>query len=195
MTVQTRSLSLLHTDVVTDRKTRIFAAGSALTILMALGAVARIPLPFTPVPFTLQTFFLMFGAMALGRRSAWSQGGYMALGAVGLPIFAGFTAGMAGLLQGVTTGYLLGFVLCALVVGSYFRKAEKTSVTKDGAVLALGMFCYFIPGMLWLKMITGMSLTTAFSAAVVPFVLMDVVKVTTAYGLYRMLRNRINRLF
>jgi biotin transport system substrate-specific component len=98
-----------------------FAAGTAIG--------AQIELPHQPVPYTLQTFFvLLAGAVLGGRKGALSQLLYLAAGAMGLPVFAHWGAGFAHL-AGPTGGYLLGFPFAALVVGSI--------VNRNGGVLRL----------------------------------------------------------
>ena len=90
----------------------------AFALLTALGAFVRIPLPFTPVPVTLQTFFVLAAGIYLGSRdAALSQLGYLAIGAVGLPVFAGGGAGFGHFL-GVTGGYLIAFPIAAALVGA-----------------------------------------------------------------------------
>ena len=90
----------------------------AFALLTALGAFVRIPLPFTPVPVTLQTFFVLAAGIYLGSRdAALSQLGYLAIGAVGLPVFAGGGAGFGHFL-GVTGGYLIAFPIAAAMVGA-----------------------------------------------------------------------------
>jgi biotin transport system substrate-specific component len=188
------SFSMTRSDLVSSRSIRIFLGCSSLTVLMSLGAVARIPLFFTPVPLTLQTFFLVYGALALRRRSLFSIMGYLALGTAGLPVFANFAFGPVALL-GPTAGYLFGFLLCALILGYFISDRHGSDTKKDSAVLLLGMLSYFIPGMLWLKVLTGMSFKTAFLTGFLPFIPGDVVKVSLAYLLYRKTRSRLQRLF
>jgi len=193
MTVQTIPAALARKELIHSRSLRIILASGSLTICMALGAMARIRLPFTPVPFTMQVFFLFFGALALGRRSALSQGGYLALGALGMPVFHGFAGGISAL-SGITAGYLFGFVTSAFLIGALVSSSDKPSLSKDAAALAIGMLGYYIPGVLWLKAVTGMNLSQALAAGFLPFILMDCVKAGLAYSLYRAARKRISHL-
>jgi biotin transport system substrate-specific component len=194
MAAVTTTFSPTRTDIISSRKSRFLLATGTLTVLMALGAVARIHLPFTPVPFTLQTFFLFFGAMALGKRSTSSIGAYIGIGALGLPVFAGFAGGLS-ILTGITAGYLLGFVFCAYIVGSLISKSEKSSPARDAAILALAMLSYYIPGVLWLKIATGISFKAAILAGFVPFIIMDAAKAALALSLYKIGKKRISELF
>ncbi len=189
----TSTFSFTRTGIVASRFHRVILACSAFTLLMALGAVARISLPFTPVPFTMQTFFLVYGVLALRKRSLFSISAYLGLGALGLPVFSGFAAGIA-CLAGPTAGYLFGFLLCGLVIGSFIPGHSHPSIKRDAAFLALGMLAYFIPGVLWLKTLTGMKLSSAIVSGFLPFVPGDLVKVALAYTLYRQTRSRLHAL-
>jgi biotin transport system substrate-specific component len=188
------SFSISRTELVSSRPVRIFLACASLTVLMSLGAMARIPLFFTPVPLTLQTFFLVYGALALRRRSIFSIMGYLTLGAAGLPIFANFAAGPLALF-GPTAGYLFGFLLCGLILGAFISDHPGSNAKRDSAILLLGMLSYFIPGVLWLKVLTGMSFKTALLTGFLPFVAGDLVKVSLAYLLYKKTGTRLQRLF
>lgn len=110
--------SRVITGAVLPRTTVVTAAlvvGFAL--LTALSAQIVIPLPFTPVPITGQTFAVLLSGAALGAGAgAASQGLYVLLGAVGLPFYAGGASGWT-VVTGATGGYLVGFIVAAWVVG------------------------------------------------------------------------------
>ena len=96
--------------------------------LTAIGAYMYLPLPFSPVPVTLQTFFTYLAIDLLkSRRAALSQLTYVAMGAFGLPVFAGGRAGVA-VLVGPTGGYLAGFIVAAFLLGLCVDKMKKPSV-------------------------------------------------------------------
>src|SRR5437764_9003575 len=96
------------------------AAVLFITVLTAIAAQVSVPLPFTPVPFTLQPMIVLLGGAALGARlGATSQFAYLALGIAGLPVFAASATlppGAARLL-GPTGGYLISYPIAAFVVG------------------------------------------------------------------------------
>ncbi|HOE64789.1 MAG TPA: biotin transporter BioY [Candidatus Sumerlaeota bacterium] len=186
--------NLFKTDVIESRKIRLLLGGTALTFCMALGAGARILLPWTPVPFTMQVFFVLFGAMALRRFSIASQAGYLALGAFGLPIFSGFQGGFSAL-SGVTAGYLWGFIFCSFVISRLLSNAKQANIYRDSSVLLLGLMAYYIPGVLWLKTVTGSTLSAAITQGFMPFILADFVKAAVAYALYKSMQRRMNHLF
>lgn len=95
-----------------------FASGTAIG--------AQIEIPHQPVPFTLQTFFVLLAGSVLGARNgALSQLTYLAAGAIGLPVFAHWSAGFARL-AGPTGGYLLSFPLAALTVGFIVDRNRST---------------------------------------------------------------------
>lgn len=92
---------------------------TAFAGLTALGA--QIQIPHVPVPYTLQTFFVILGAAFLGSRNgALTQLLYITIGCLGMPVFSGWSGGV-GLLAGPTAGYLIGFPIGAVAIGSMIR--------------------------------------------------------------------------
>lgn len=118
-------------------------------IFAALTAAgAQIEIPHTPVPYTLQTFFvLLAGAMLGGRNGSLSQGVYLAAGLVGLPVFAGWSSGLLRLF-GPSGGYLLAFPFAALSVGYLARRGSSFLATLVS--MAVGMLVIFSLGTLYL---------------------------------------------
>jgi len=166
----------------------------AFIILTALGAFVRIPLPFTPVPLTLQTFFVLLGAALLGANlGAFTQVGYLFLGACGLPVF---TASGSGLLyfSGPTTGYLLGFILASFFAGRFIEKSRDNlflAVVLLFAADTILLSC----GALWLKNILGLSLAKAFFLGFLPFIPGDLLKALAAAIIYLRLKPRARNIF
>jgi len=164
-------------------------AGFAL--LTALSGRVRIPL--TPVPITMQTFFVLLGGLMLGSRlGASAQTLYLALGALGAPMFAGGALGFAYLL-GPSGGYLLGFVAAAWLVGQLARgidpKGPRAAWQVMG-VLAAGTVAIYVPGVLWLAQMPGMGLQSALMAGVLPFLLGDALKVVLVASIWLRLAGR-----
>jgi biotin transport system substrate-specific component len=154
-------------------------------------AQARIVLPWTPVPITLQTMGVLLAGLFLGRN--W--GGiclalYIMLGIAGVPWFTGWGSGTAYLL-GSTGGYLLGFVLAALCVGHFTD--TYVSSRRFGRLLLLMCLASFVliyvPGVIqlkiWMDLVTGtqMSWGQAVNLGVTPFLAGDALKVAAASGL------------
>jgi len=150
--------------------------------LTALGAFVRVPLPFTPVPVTLQVFFVLLSAVVLGRSAAISQALYLALGAAGLPLFTGAAGGFAHLL-GPTGGYLLGFVAAAWVTGSIARRYRGTADTL--LALLLGIAIIYFCGTLQLALLLHLSPWRALQLGVLPFIGADLLKAAAALAVAR----------
>lgn len=150
---------------------------AAFALLTALGAFLRLPLPFTPVPVTLQTFFvLMAGVYLGGRDGAASQVAYLAVGAIGLPVFAG-GAGAAHLL-GPTGGYLLAFPVAAWIVGATVRPGDRLPHALTMFVVA--KLLVFGLGTAWLAYVLGVDAGRAIALGVVPFLPGAVLKIAAA---------------
>ena len=157
--------------------------------LTAIGAFIVIPLP--PVPITLQTMFLNLAAALLGPYlGALSQVIYILLGVIGLPVFAGGKAGI-GVLLGPTGGYLVGFVLAALIIGKLLKSRKKPGPIWVGASMLAGMIIIYATGVLQLAMVAKLSLEKAFAVGVLPFLPGDVVKIVLASLIYIKVRNSI----
>jgi biotin transport system substrate-specific component len=161
---------------------RSLVVDSALTIagvvLVAVLAQVRIPLPFTPVPITGQTFGVLLVGAALGaRRGGASLLLYLALGAAGLPLFAGAGAG-PGYLLGPTAGYLVGFVPAAWFVGRFAERGWGRGLTSSLALFAAGQTIIYACGVGWLASRVG--LPTALIQGLLPFLPLDLIKVGLA---------------
>ena len=164
---------------------RTAALVMGFALLTALGARVRIPL--TPVPITMQTFFVLLGGLLLGGNSgAAAQVLYLALGALGAPVFAGGALGSAYLF-GPTGGYLVGFVTSAWLVG---RLASAVDRRSPGAawhvlgILAVGSIAIYVPGAYWLAQVTGMGWWAALANGVIPFLAGDALKAVLAASVW-----------
>ncbi|MBP2045645.1 biotin transporter BioY [Methanobacterium aggregans] len=144
-----------------------------------------IPLPWTPVPVTAQTFAVLIAGILLGRYwGGLSQAIYLGVGVAGVPWFGGMTGGL-GILTGATGGYLVGFVLAALFLGYFADKFIKARNFLP--MLALMLFANFaliyIPGMLqlgaWTYAATGSQpgMWTIMVMGLLPFLAGDLVKI------------------
>ena len=108
-------------------KVKTLAYISLLTALTTVGAIISIPLPFSPVPLTLQLPFTLISGVVLGPKyGAFCQLLYLALGAAGLPVFAQHRGGF-NMLWGPTSGFLWGFVLSAYVTGWIAQRTRPES--------------------------------------------------------------------
>ena len=158
------------------RDVTLIVAGALFTALLAQ---VRIPLPFTPVPLTGQTFAVLLVGSALGStRGAASMVLYITLGVLGLPVFAGGANGIA-YLSGATLGYLVGFVAAAAVIGRLAEQGLERSVRTSIIPFLLGTVIIYICGVAWLAIMLG-SLSQAVLAGLVPFLIGDTVKLVAA---------------
>jgi len=178
--------SPVYVDLVrpaNPRLARVFDASlvAGFSLLIALSAQVAIPLPFTPVPVTLQTFAVILTGCLLGSgRGALAALAYVAEGTAGLPFFSGGTGGLAHL-AGPTGGYLVGCVAAAfvaglLVEGGFARRWFGLLLSLAAADLAV-----FLPGLIWLSAFTGAD--KAIALGFLPFVVGDALKIAVAWGI------------
>ena len=151
-----------------------------LTGFTALAAQVAIPLPFTPVPLTLQTFAVLAGAAALGaERAVIAQVLYIALAVAGVPVLAGGASGHE-VVVGATGGYLIGFVLASYVVGRISSNGASTKSGKTALAFLAGSVLIYALGAPWLAFTTGNTITWAIVNGVVPFLVGDLIKAVAA---------------
>lgn len=162
-----------------------------MACLTGLMAQVVIPLPWTPVPVTAQTFAVLFAGIVLGRYwGGLSMLIYIAIGLIGVPWFAGTTGGIE-ILFGASGGFLVGFVLAALVVGHLSDRYVKVrSFMPMLTLLAFANFILiYVPGVIGLA--TFMYVTngtvpgvwTLLAMGVLPFVIGDLIKIGGAAAL------------
>lgn len=151
---------------------------SLFAALTAVGAFISIPL--YPVPLTLQTLFTLLAGMTLGSvLGASSQIIYVLLGVIGLPVFAGFKAGI-GTLFGPTGGFLLGFIISSYIIGKIIELKKEKSVFYYFMVGLLGTIVIYIIGISQLSLVTGMGLKRAIVVGMFPFLPGDILKIIAA---------------
>lgn len=148
--------------------------------LTALAAHARLPLPFTPVPVTMQVFtVLLAGGMLGGFGGAASMALYLALGVLGLPLFAG-PAGLA-VLSGATGGYILAFPAAAALVGLLTERYSGFAKTSLASFAGVGLI--YLGGTLWMGCVLGVGIGKALQLGAFPFIGVDLLKALAAAGL------------
>ena len=159
-----------------------------MALLTAVGAQIAIPLPFTPVPVTLQVLVVLLSGLLLGvRRGASAQLSYLVLGAVGAPVFAGFSGGLGHLL-GPTGGYLFSYPFAAAAAGLAFPlvtvaatgAARWRTVAVATVTGLLGLGVIYTIGTVWLAFEMQLSGGVAVAQGVLPFVTVDLAKVVLA---------------
>jgi biotin transport system substrate-specific component len=164
----------------------LMAAGSAL---LTLSAKVQVPLPF--VPMTLQTLVVLM----IGASYGWRLGGatvalYLAEGAMGMPVFAGPTAGV-GYMMGPTGGFLFGFLLAAVVMGFMAERGWDRSLLRVVAMMGVGHALIFAVGLSQLSLV--MPFAKAWTIGAAPFVAATLVKTALAVALMQAARSITRR--
>ncbi|HVG23756.1 MAG TPA: biotin transporter BioY [Thermoanaerobaculia bacterium] len=166
--------------VVIDRLVRGRAAANMLLVIgaslfIAIAAQIAVPLPFTPVPLTLQPLAVLLVGVTLGStRGAAAAALYLLEGLSGLPVFAQGHGGGAWLLA-ATAGYLYSYPFAAWVAGFISERGWGSTILRatSGMLLALGVI--YLGGWSWLAILTTPAI--AFTSGVAPFVVADIIKV------------------
>ena len=159
--------------------------------LTAVCSQIQIPLPMVPINLALFAVHLC-GALLGPLYGAASMVVYMLLGAIGVPVFAGFMGGVATLF-GKTGGYVIGYCLCAFIVGLWSRRIGDT-FWKLCAGMLIGLIACYVFGTIWFMVVTGMNLATSLSYCVLPFLPGDAVKIALAAFLACRLRAPLARI-
>lgn len=163
-----------------------------ISLFAALTAVgAFLSLPLQPVPLSLQTLFTLLAGMVLGSaRGALSQVIYVFLGVIGLPVFAGFKAGI-GILFGPSGGFLWGFIICAFLVGKMMEGKRGENIFYYFLVGLMGTIIIYILGIAQLSLVLGIGIRRAIAIGILPFLLGDILKIIAASFITRKLKSII----
>ena len=158
-----------------------------MTATIAILAQISIPMP-AGVPMTMQTFAVPLAGILLGaRKGTIATLIYLLLGAVGAPVFAGFSGGI-GILFGITGGFLLSFPLMAYCAG---KGAETGKMPLVFAGLIIGAVINYIIGMCWFVFAANSNFGVAFTACVLPFIPTAILKILMAGFLGKKLRSTL----
>jgi len=176
-------------EVVADRRAVAAIGVGAMVACLALAAEVRLCTPLSEVPFTFQTLFVLIAGAGLGPRlGTVALSSYLALGAVGVPIFTGQWLGP-------TTGYLVGFVAAGWVIGALVRRAAAPSLGRMVLAMALGDALLLVCGAVWLAFGLGLGAPVAVARGILPFLPVEAAKVALAAVLCRGYEKRLRRLF
>lgn len=187
-----------------SRAASVAFCGLAIALLTAS---AWITVPFGPVPFTLQTMMLTFVVLLFPAREALiSVFGYLALGAIGVPVFSGMHGGLASLM-GPTGGFIVGFGLgsaAAVLVLKIWKEPSREAgasravrvagVARDMVAGIVLLIVSYACGWAQLMAVAGLDPLAAFLAGVAPFVVIDVIKTVIGASLARTLRQAVPAL-
>ncbi len=173
-------------DLINRSRVRDVVAIVGFALFTALAAQISIPLGFTPVPITGQTFAVLLAGGVLGaNRGALSMGLYVALGAIGLPFYADGDGGWT-IATGATAGYLVGFIVAAFVVGKMAEHGQDRKLSTSLPAFLAGSLIIYAFGAAWLAYDLGLPLTadagepSAISLGVAPFLVGDMIKALLA---------------
>ena len=152
------------------------------SLVVALCARITLPLPFTPVPLTLQNFGVLLVGLLLGRRRAFAALVlYLAEGASGIPVFNPTGPGGLAQLLGPTGGFLLAYPLVAALAGWIFERGRQTFARAATAALTSEVLL-FLGGLSWLAVLTH-SIATAVRFGLYGFIFAEIIKIMLAAGI------------
>ena len=171
--------------------TRQLVLAALFAALTAVCSQIQIPLPMIPINLALFAVHLC-GALLGAKWGALSMAVYALLGVVGVPVFAGFGSGPA-VLFGKTGGYIIGYILCAAIVGLLSRRLGFT-FPKLCLSMVIGVAVCYVFGTAWFMVISGLNLATSLSYCVLPFLPGDAVKILLAAFLALRLRKPLQAM-
>lgn len=156
-----------------------------VALMAAVTAVAaQIVIPLSPVPFTFQVLAVTLSGLLLGPRyGALAMGIYLLVGAIGVPVFAGFKGGL-GVILGPTGGYLVSYPVAAALTGLAAHAAANAARSRalgfSFAAGTAGLIVIYALGMTWLMIVAQLPFAVALAQGVLPFVVFDLIKVGLA---------------
>ena len=182
----------MSTIAATRSKTYDIVYIAVFAVIMAICSWISIP---AAVPFTLQTFgvFVAVGVLG-GKRGTLSILVFILLGAIGVPVFAGFSGGI-GVLAGTTGGYIIGFLFSALVMWAMEKLPGKNAFTQILSMI-LGLVVCYAFGTVWFMAVYSrangpVGLAAVLGWCVIPFIIPDLVKIAVAFGLSKKLKKYV----
>lgn len=187
---KTANHGTVRKDSLSTKQMALIGVMTAVTCI--LGPLS-IPLPVSPVPISFTNLAIYLTVYVLGMKAGTiSYLVYLLLGFAGMPVFSGFTGGVAKL-AGPTGGYLIGFVFLALIVGWFIEKFQGR-YTFHVAGMILGMVVSYIFGTVWLSKQLEIGFTAGLGAGVIPYLPGDAVKMILAVLIGPKLRKEIRRI-
>jgi biotin transport system substrate-specific component len=184
--------AVLRTRLMLDRVGVNLLTIVGASLLIALAAQIAIPIPFSPVPLTMQPLAVLLVGVTLGsRRGAAAAALYLLEGASGLPFFAQGHGG-AFWLTAATAGYLWSYPLAAFVAGWFSERGWGSTTLRAIAGMLAALAIIYAGGFSWLAMLSGPR--TAMAMGILPFVVADVVKVALGAALLPQFQKLVRRL-
>jgi len=178
-------------DLVGDQAVANIALAAVLAALTAAFAYVSIPLPGLPAPISFQVFGVYFAGLLLGPRwGGFSLGLYLLVGVAGAPVFSNGAAGL-GYLLGPTGGYLIGFLLAAILIGAIVHRGldakplSEVSVPVQAGALLAGLALIYAIGVPWLALTAGYPFSQAAWVGAAIFLPGDVIKIVATLALVK----------
>lgn len=180
--------------VLADYVSRTWVMQAVLVVgaaaIVGISAQIIIPLPFTPVPLTLQTFAVLLAGGVLGStRGALAMIVYLVVGSLGVPWFADGGSGFGG----ATFGYIVGFIVAAFIVGKLAETGATRTAIRTAGLMVVGNLVIYAIGVSWLALAIGVSFGEALALGALPFILGDAIKIALAAGLFPATWRLVNR--
>jgi biotin transport system substrate-specific component len=155
------------------------------TLLIIATTRISIPLPFTPVPITGQTFGVLLVGGALGfRRGLASIALYILIGSIGLPVFAESKGGIS-IVLGATGGYIVGFLIAGSLVGRLAELGWDRNIVGALGAMAIGNVVIYVVGVPWLMAVAHFDLPTGIAKGLTPFLIGDAIKLILAAAAFQ----------
>lgn len=175
---------VLSEALAPQQGTALMAKKAVLVVagILFLAIAAKIKVPMWPVPITMGTFAVLTMGAAYGARLGLvTILGYMLVGALGFDVFAGSSAEKYGLtyMMGGTGGYLVGYVLAVLALGTFARAGWDRSMPKMAGAMLVGNVLIYVPGLIWLGMLYGWD-KPILEWGLTPFLVGDAIKLALA---------------
>lgn len=185
-------------DVIAPQEGMLLLAKKVALVIAGiafLAIAAKITVPMFPVPMTMGTFAVLTMGAAYGARLGLvTILGYMIIGALGFDIFAGSSAEKFGLeyMMGSTGGYLVGYVLAVLALGTLARAGWDRTMPKMAGAMLLGNALIYVPGLIWLGVLYGWD-KPILQWGLTPFLLGDALKLLLAAAILPMVWKLVGR--
>lgn len=183
---QTESVDLVGEEAVSS-----IALAAVLAALTAAFAYVSIPIPGLPAPVSFQVFGVYFAGLLLGARwGGFSIALYLLVGIAGAPVFSNGAAGL-GYLLGPTGGYLVGFLLAAVVIGAIAHRGldanslSEVPITRQVGALVAGLVVIYAVGVPWLAAMTAYPFTEAATVGALIFIPGDILKIAATLALVK----------
>lgn len=177
-----------------SNKTAMQVMAGLMTAVICVLSPLSSSLPFSPVPISLSVLAVLLTVYVTGMKfGTLCVILYILIGMVGVPVFAGYTAG-AGKLAGPTGGYIIGYIFLALIAG-FFVTRYKDNLFLQTLGMLIGLTACYLFGTVWFTIVMDVSFAKAMSLCVLPFLPADAVKIFIALIVGNVVRKRLPSVF